>query len=67
VFACLEELWGVECEGFASPLNCRLGAGHFCSAFPDTDAAFGSIGSFFNLRASDAIRHRGEARMPRRY
>ena len=61
MFECLEELWGVKCEGFASPLNCRLGAGHFCSAFPDTDAAFGSLGSFFNLSASDAISHGGGA------
>ena len=42
---------GVRNEGFASPFNSRfvaLGAGDagFCSAFPDTDAAFGSIGPF---------------------
>ena len=33
-------------ECFASPLNCRYS--RFCSAFRDTDAAFGSIGSFFD-------------------
>ena len=32
-------------ECFASPLNCRYST--FCSAFPDTDAMFGSVGSFF--------------------
>jgi phosphorylated CTD-interacting factor 1 len=32
-------------ECFASPLNCRYPK--FCSAFKDTDAAFGSVGSFF--------------------
>ena len=36
---------GIEC--FASPLNCYFA--HFCSAFPDTDAPFGSLGSFFDL------------------
>ncbi len=48
VFDCLRSLWGVSCEGFASPLNCTLGAGEFHSAFADTDAAFGSRGSFFD-------------------
>jgi hypothetical protein len=38
---------GVSVECFASPLNCHLPA--FCSAFPDTDAAFGSLGSFFDF------------------
>ena len=33
-------------ECFASPLNCRYE--RFCSAFPDTDAIFGSVGSFFD-------------------
>eukprot|EP00960_Hanusia_phi_P017900 526160-Hanusia_phi.AAC.1 len=33
-------------ECFASPLNCRYDK--FCSAFVDTDAAFGSLGSFFS-------------------
>lgn len=34
-------------ECFASPLNCRYG--RFCSAFPDTDQPFGSVGSFFEF------------------
>jgi len=46
----LYDEFGVRFEGFASPLNSRLmgleGAA-FCSLFPDTDAPFGSIGSFF--------------------
>ena len=58
VFACLRQHWGVECEGFASPLNCQssgaLGGGRFCSAFADTDAPFGSRGSFFELPAAAA-------------
>jgi hypothetical protein len=33
-------------EGFASPLNCYFDT--YCSAFVDTDAAFGSCGSFFD-------------------
>ena len=38
----------LECsfECFASPLNCRYDK--FCSAFGDTDTAFGSLGSFFS-------------------
>ncbi len=36
---------GIEC--FASPLNSYFA--HFCSAFPDTDTPFGSLGSFFDL------------------
>lgn len=35
----------VSTEAFASPLNATLRS--FMSAFPDTDAPFGSIGSFF--------------------
>ena len=50
VFSRLKSLWGVEFEGFASPLNASLGAGRYCSAFADTDAPFGSLGSFFSLR-----------------
>jgi hypothetical protein len=55
VFSCLEELWGITCEGFASPFNCRMSARRYCSAFPDTDDCFGSLGSFFKLTASDAL------------
>ena len=32
-------------ECFASPFNCRYE--RYCSAFPDTDMSFGSLGSFF--------------------
>jgi len=46
----LYDAFRVRAEAFASPLNARLlgkpGA-KFCSIFPDTDAAFGSIGDFF--------------------
>lgn len=44
---------GVRNEGFASPLNSRLlgkPGGKFCSLFPDTDAIFGSLGSFFRVK-----------------
>ena len=51
VFTCLQKQWGVDIEAFASPLNATLGANHFCSAFPDVDAPFGSRGSFFDLCA----------------
>eukprot|EP00656_Telonema_subtile_P035613 TRINITY_DN39586_c0_g1_i2.p1 TRINITY_DN39586_c0_g1~~TRINITY_DN39586_c0_g1_i2.p1 ORF type:complete len:208 (-),score=43.48 TRINITY_DN39586_c0_g1_i2:21-644(-) len=34
-------------EMFASPLNCRYA--RYCSAFADTDAWFGSLGSFFDF------------------
>lgn len=45
VFRCLKRRLHVSFECFASPLNCRFPA--FCSAFPDVDAPFGSVGSFF--------------------
>lgn len=35
-------------ECFASPLNCRYAP--FCSAYPDTDAPFGSAGSFLDFQ-----------------
>ena len=44
--------WGIRNEGFASPFNARLLGkenAQFYSLFPDTDAAFGSGGSFFWL------------------
>ena len=47
VFALLNARLGVAFECFASPLNTYFG--HFCSAFPDTDAPFGSSGSFFKV------------------
>jgi hypothetical protein len=52
--ACFEALkadFGVDMECFASPLNCRYGC--FCSAFPDTDRAFGGAGSFFAFRPAE--------------
>jgi len=48
VFDVLRESFNVKMECFASPLNCRYG--RYCSAFPDTDSAFGSVGSFFTFR-----------------
>lgn len=48
--------WGVRNEGFASPFNARLlGKEHagFFSAFPHTDAIFGSRGSFFHADWKD--------------
>lgn len=46
-FRVLRRLMGVTFECFASPLNCHFG--RHCSAFPDTDAPFGSVGSFFDF------------------
>jgi hypothetical protein len=46
-FDALKETLGVTFECFASPLNCMFGT--YCSAFPDTDSAFGSVGSFFDF------------------
>ena len=40
--------FGCMLECFASPMNCRYE--HYCSAHVGTDAAFGSIGSFFSFR-----------------
>lgn len=42
VFECLNKMFGVSFECFASPLNCYFK--QFCSAFPDTDSCFGSRG-----------------------
>jgi hypothetical protein len=47
VFDVLHGHFGVNLECFASPLNSRYAL--HCSAFPDTDACFGSLGSFFNF------------------
>lgn len=47
VFDVLLARFGCQMECFASPLNCRYG--RFCSAFADTDAPFGSVGSFFDF------------------
>ncbi|RNF08559.1 uncharacterized protein Tco025E_07320 [Trypanosoma conorhini] len=43
----LHDAFEVHCEAFASPLNAQLPL--FGSLFPDTDACFGSLGSFFDL------------------
>ena len=42
---------GCTHECYASPLNQYLGS--FCSAFADTDTAFGSLGSFFEYHPSE--------------
>jgi phosphorylated CTD-interacting factor 1 len=46
-FSVLKEALGVTFECFASPLNCHYEC--YCSAFVDTDAPFGSMGSFFDF------------------
>jgi phosphorylated CTD-interacting factor 1 len=52
VFRVLESALGVTHECFASPLNCFFPS--FCSAFPDVDAPFGSLGSFWDLSVDPA-------------
>ncbi|KAG1692796.1 hypothetical protein DVH05_024411 [Phytophthora capsici] len=47
VFRFFEKKLHVEHECFASPLNCYFD--RLCSALPDTDARFGSVGSFFEF------------------
>ena len=47
VIAALHKNFGVTVECFSSPLNSYLPS--YCSLFPDTDAIFGSLGSFFNF------------------
>jgi hypothetical protein len=51
VFDALLSHFGVCFECFASPLNSRYP--RFCSAFADTDAPFGSVGSFFSFQPSE--------------
>lgn len=51
VFEVLLRCMDCRTECFASPLNCRYG--RFCSAFYDTDAAFGSLGSFFDFHPTE--------------
>lgn len=46
-FVILSQDMGVTLECFASPLNSTFAL--HCSAFHDTDACFGSLGSFFDL------------------
>ena len=48
-FACLREDCGVQTECFASPLNAQPLNAYF-SCYEDTDAAFGSLGSFFSAQ-----------------
>ncbi|CAK9035232.1 unnamed protein product [Durusdinium trenchii] len=50
VFEALQQELKVTHELFASPLNCTLPS--YCSLFKDTDAAFGSSGSFFHFGKS---------------
>jgi hypothetical protein len=52
VFECLQKEWDTSCECFASPLNCQLSK--YCSVFPE-DAAFGSLGSFFQFSPSQGF------------
>ncbi|XP_014260004.1 phosphorylated CTD-interacting factor 1 [Cimex lectularius] len=49
VFECLNKVFGVTFECFASPLNCYFK--QYCSAFPDTDSYFGSRGPILDLKA----------------
>ena len=49
VFNVLKSDFNCTCECFASPLNHYYE--DYCSPFADTDAAFGSLGSFFDLEA----------------
>mmetsp|Transcript_25886 Transcript_25886/g.60936 ORF Transcript_25886/g.60936 Transcript_25886/m.60936 type:complete len:598 (-) Transcript_25886:118-1911(-) len=53
---------GTTIECFASPLNCRYE--RFCSAFPDIERRFGSIGSFFDDEAFDPWEGSFEANPP---
>eukprot|EP00918_Siedleckia_nematoides_P030864 GHVU01066846.1.p1 GENE.GHVU01066846.1~~GHVU01066846.1.p1 ORF type:complete len:245 (+),score=45.35 GHVU01066846.1:336-1070(+) len=48
VFKAATEAFQVTHECFASPFNCTP-PNSFCSVFKDTDAAFGSAGSFFRM------------------
>ena len=47
VLAAMNKHFGVSVECFSSPLNSYMPT--FCSLFPDTDAQFGSLGSFFDF------------------
>uniref|UniRef100_A0A7S2WQ80 PCIF1 WW domain-containing protein n=1 Tax=Eucampia antarctica TaxID=49252 RepID=A0A7S2WQ80_9STRA len=53
---------GFTIECFASPLNCRYR--NYCSAFPDIETAFGSIGSFFDDVAFNPTHGSFEANPP---
>ena len=47
IFDVLLKRFHCNMECFASPFNCRYES--YCSAFPDTDVSFGSMGSFFDF------------------
>lgn len=53
VFDTLRRHFPIAHELFASPLNSAQPT--FCSLFPDTDAVFGSIGSFFEADLSSGM------------
>lgn len=53
---------GTTIECFASPLNCRYR--RYCSAFPDIEHVFGSVGSFFDDNAFDPYSGSFEANPP---
>lgn len=53
VFAYLQSTYGLQHECFASPMNSCSFIGSFCSRYLDTDAPFGSKGSFFNFTAEE--------------
>ena len=53
---------GSTIECFASPLNCRYQK--FCSAFPDIESRFGSLGSFFDDEAFNPLTGTFEANPP---
>lgn len=49
VLECLNRMFGVTFECFASPLNCYFR--QYCSAFADTDSYFGSRGPILEMKA----------------
>lgn len=51
VLRALQQDFGVTVECFSSPLNSYLPS--YCSLFPDTDAHFASLGSFFDFYPSE--------------
>lgn len=51
VLRALQKDFGVSVECFSSPLNNYLPS--YCSLFPDTDAHFWSLGSFFDFNPSE--------------
>jgi len=61
-FDVLQKRLCVTFECFASPLNCRHEL--YCSVFPDIDAAFGSVGSFFDANAFNPTSGSFEANPP---